>query len=34
MYILYIAFFVISACMLARSVYYFRLKVSAIDGPL
>lgn len=34
MYILYVAFFVISACMLARSIYYFRLKVSAIDGPL
>ncbi|KAH8415651.1 hypothetical protein KR222_007384 [Zaprionus bogoriensis] len=34
MYILYIAMFAIAASMLARSVYYFRLKVSAIDGPL
>ncbi|TDG50380.1 hypothetical protein AWZ03_003285 [Drosophila navojoa] len=34
MYILYIALFFIAASMLARSVYYFRLKVSAIDGPM
>ncbi|XP_064540031.1 type 1 phosphatidylinositol 4,5-bisphosphate 4-phosphatase [Drosophila montana] len=34
MYILYIALFFIAATMLARSIYYFRLKVSAIDGPM
>ncbi|XP_016971726.1 type 1 phosphatidylinositol 4,5-bisphosphate 4-phosphatase [Drosophila rhopaloa] len=34
MYILYVALFVIAGCMLARSAYYFRLKVSAIDGPM
>jgi len=34
MYILYIALFGLAAAMLARSVYYFRLKVSAIDGPM
>ncbi|XP_017109005.2 type 1 phosphatidylinositol 4,5-bisphosphate 4-phosphatase isoform X1 [Drosophila bipectinata] len=34
MYFLYVALFVIAGCLLARSAYYFRLKVSAIDGPM
>ncbi|XP_037932647.1 type 1 phosphatidylinositol 4,5-bisphosphate 4-phosphatase [Teleopsis dalmanni] len=33
-YLGYIAIFLISAFLFGRSVYYFRLKVSAIDGPM
>ncbi|XP_017478277.1 PREDICTED: type 1 phosphatidylinositol 4,5-bisphosphate 4-phosphatase isoform X1 [Rhagoletis zephyria] len=32
--IAYVGLFLIAAFLLARSVYYFRLKVSAIDGPM
>lgn len=32
--IAYIGLFLIAAFLGARSVYYFRLKVSAIDGPM